>query len=313
MRVIFLDRISFMFFPLAIPYTPRVLLCKPTGSLYTIIRKEFHSNVHQMSSSVASKKPVTNTASGSTESKVDGVRESKAALRTEIRSKLKSLSQEQVEDESFATWSRIESLPAYKAAKTVGIFLSMPKGEINTDQLLVDVQNDVEKSLFVPRVGLNFEKCDMDLVRVVSGDNVGECDEISLSKKEELFYHAWPRNKWRIPEPPMSDEDLVAKAGDLDVLLVPGVAFDKSGGRLGHGKGYYDRFIERMRSNHGCDGKSTSLKKPYLIGVGLSPQLLEAEGLDEDRLVPTLGHDYQMDHLLFPHCSIEIVPLCNYE
>lgn len=45
---------------------------------------------------------------------------------------------------------------------------------------------------------------------------------------------------WGIPAPP---EDGAA-AEEIDLALVPGVAFDAKGGRLGHGAGYYDRFLQ---------------------------------------------------------------------
>ena len=54
----------------------------------------------------------------------------------------------------------------------------------------------------------------------------------------------------------------------LDVVLVPGVAFDASGGRLGNGAGYYDRFLAQLRPS------------TPTIGVCLSVQLVEAVPLD---------------------------------
>ena len=49
-------------------------------------------------------------------------------------------------------------------------------------------------------------------------------------------------NKWGIPEPP-ADRDNSIEIGELDMVIVPLLAFDISGHRVGYGKGYYDRFL----------------------------------------------------------------------
>lgn len=48
------------------------------------------------------------------------------------------------------------------------------------------------------------------------------------------------KGKYEIPEPYDSPE---TNAEDIEVVLIPGVVFDKSGGRIGYGKGCYDRFL----------------------------------------------------------------------
>ncbi|MGO8764268.1 MAG: 5-formyltetrahydrofolate cyclo-ligase [Limisphaerales bacterium] len=71
---------------------------------------------------------------------------------------------------------------------------------------------------------------------------------------------------------------------DLDLALVPGVAFDLRGHRLGRGKGYYDRLLENFR------GKK--------IGIAFQEQFVEA--------VPAEGLDVKMDVILTPTQSIDI-------
>jgi 5-formyltetrahydrofolate cyclo-ligase len=52
------------------------------------------------------------------------------------------------------------------------------------------------------------------------------------------------RNVWDIDEP--AHDDLV-EDGEIDMVLVPGVCFDRQGHRVGYGKGFYDRFLRSCR------------------------------------------------------------------
>ena len=63
---------------------------------------------------------------------------------------------------------------------------------------------------------------------------------------------------------------------EISVVLVPGLAFDRSGQRLGWGAGYYDRFLSRLA--------------PGVINVGISDGLLLGE-------IPSEPHDVAMDYL----------------
>ncbi|MCA9507778.1 MAG: 5-formyltetrahydrofolate cyclo-ligase [Myxococcales bacterium] len=69
----------------------------------------------------------------------------------------------------------------------------------------------------------------------------------------------------------------------LDLIIVPGRAFDKHGRRLGRGQGCYDRCLAPLLF---------SPKSPILMGVALKEQIVEA--------VPTQAHDIKMDFILTP-------------
>ena len=223
----------------------------------------------------------------------DGVatllRRRKQKLRKDIRSKIKSAyppsGSARLEAQSNAVFARLFEMPAYQSATSIGFFLSMPSGEIQTRDAIRRIVQD-GKTLYVPRVGLDFEKCDMDLIR---------CDTTARSGGDELFYDCWPRNKWNIPEPP-TDLTAVAGPGDIDLLLTPGLAFDSRLHRLGQGKGYYDRFIAKTKDEN----------KPILVGVCLEEQFIEVSSTaGSEEGIPMAEYDFVMDKLLTPTKTIE--------
>jgi 5-formyltetrahydrofolate cyclo-ligase len=91
-----------------------------------------------------------------------------------------------------------------------------------------------------------------------------------------------------IQEPPRSA--WLASPPALDLVLVPGLAFDRTGGRLGWGKGYYDRFLKSQAGS--C----------LRVGAAYDFQLV-------DDLLPATALDEKMDWLLTPlwfmHCENE--------
>ncbi|MEC0310004.1 5-formyltetrahydrofolate cyclo-ligase [Paenibacillus lautus] len=78
-----------------------------------------------------------------------------------------------------------------------------------------------------------------------------------------------------------------------DIIWVPGLAFDRKGGRLGYGGGYYDRLSDRL--NQGAQDNSRQIVKPLWVGIGYEVQVLEHVPMEEhdrvlDGLVTELGH-----------------------
>jgi 5-formyltetrahydrofolate cyclo-ligase len=217
-------------------------------------------------------------AAMSTTASADDIRNQKQILRKEIRPRLRRLTNDDIQIQSQQVWDRLFQLPAYQQAQSVGLFISMPGGEINTDAALQHaILNG--KQIYVPQVGKNFEQADMELIRVAIPENL----------EAEIFYHSWPRNKWGIPEPPADMPLYEAAPGDIDVLVMPGLAFDRNGNRLGQGKGYYDRFIARI--------VSAGAKSPTLVAVGLDCQLVDS--------IPVQEYDQRADLVLLPSQMIE--------
>ena len=77
---------------------------------------------------------------------------------------------------------------------------------------------------------------------------------------------------FRVPEP--IGAEIPARADDIAVVIVPVIAFDRSGHRLGYGAGYYDRFLE---------------KNPHLKRIGVAFSCQEVRDLPADE------HDMRMD------------------
>ena len=250
------------------------------------------------------------------------LRQHKQTLRKYIRSNIKSTyppsttttsTNELLTTQSNSVFTKLFTLPQYQAAKSIGFFLSMPNYEMQTKSAIHRIVYEDGKVLYVPKVGLDFEECDMDLI--CCDTTSGSTDMTSSNGDEEdttMFYDNWPRNKWGIPEPPLptstttttSTNNGIAKPGDIDLLIVPGLAFDSNRCRLGQGKGYYDRFIAKMRQD--------KEKKPLLVGVCLEEQFLDevpngldlgatkGDGKSSGTIIPISEQDYLMDMVITP-------------
>lgn len=88
------------------------------------------------------------------------------------------------------------------------------------------------------------------------------------------------RGKVGIPEPTTPPYE-----GEIDLIIVPAVAFDKQGNRLGRGGGYYDRFLKKQ--SHAT-----------FIGVGYDFQLVDE--------VPVRKHDQKMHRIILPSQTIQV-------
>lgn len=142
----------------------------------------------------------------------------KAQIRRQIQAQKRRLTQRQIEEASARLTARLLALPAFLQSGSLYAYLSYNQ-EVRTGCLLRRAQQ-LGKRVAVPRVtGAHqmqfFWLDDLDRVR--------------------LGYHG-------IPEP-IGDEPA---ADDPDALmLLPGLAFDREGHRIGYGGGFYDRFLSQ--------------------------------------------------------------------
>lgn len=188
----------------------------------------------------------------------EDLRARKRAARLEMKAVLSRLAPGSCDSQGRATALRLQELPEWRAARTVYAFLAMPT-ELCSDYCCAAAL-DAGKTLLLPRV---------------DGDELDfrVCADISGPWRPGPFGIREPRDE----APAVYPE---ASLGPL-VVLAPGLAFDERGGRLGRGKGYFDRFLRLLRS----------VRKDVLV-VGLC---LEAQILRE---VPAGEDDEPMDGIL---------------
>ena len=143
----------------------------------------------------------------------------KKAIRKQVLQELKSLSKE--EKQSINVWLTEQLLqhPFYKKAKTIATYLSFPH-EFQTARLIEQAQKD-GKTILIPKT---YPYGKMDLV---------------LYEPEKL-----ERNSFGLLEP--QGEAIVFEPSQIDLIPVPGLAFNTSGYRVGYGGGYYDRYLEHF-------------------------------------------------------------------
>ncbi|KAK9702665.1 hypothetical protein K7432_011132 [Basidiobolus ranarum] len=176
---------------------------------------------------------------------MSGIKALKTALRKDLRKQLALVSEEVVDNESRQVVAQLLESKTFKESRRVSVYINM-SGEIKTQEIIQSLF-DQGKECFVPR-------CDgtqMEMLRLNSYE-----DYLSL-----------PLNKWQIPEPRLDEiRENAFDNGGLDLIIMPGLGFDLSGSRIGHGKGYYDRYLERC---------ANSGKMPYTVALALSAQIIK--------------------------------------
>lgn len=179
--------------------------------------------------------------------------EQKAKLRKELRKKLMALTPEDRETGSRAILKQLFRHPRFLASQSVLIYLAL-ETEVETRPILQEAQKRGKK-VYAPR---------LDPVQ-------GQIGLIEMKNFEELR-----PGPYGILEPPF-DAGRLGDPKNLDLAVVPGIGFDRSGGRLGRGKGHFDRFLRE------CG-------RAYKIGLAFECQIVEK--------VPRAAHDVVLDEIL---------------
>ncbi len=169
----------------------------------------------------------------------------KSEVRKYIAEKKKEYTESELAKESLILTNRLIQLACFKKAQTILLYHSLPD-EVSTHQLISSWCN--KKEILLP---------------VVHGD--------------ELLIKKYSKNlstgSFGILEPIGPN---FINFNKIDLAIIPGVAFDNEGRRLGRGKGYYDRLLPKI--------------KAYKLGICFPFQLIDK--------VPTDEYDIRMDEIL---------------
>jgi 5-formyltetrahydrofolate cyclo-ligase len=153
----------------------------------------------------------------------DDLQQLKKAIRKQAHAARNALPNK--DELSGVICERLVSMPEYARARTVMYY--------------VDVRSEVRTRHYLP-TALTQGK------RIVTPYCVnGELQLFHLQNMDELAV-----GMYKILEPKAELRAIADKrveAGELDLVIVPGVAFDREGGRTGHGFGYYDKLLNRAR------------------------------------------------------------------
>ncbi len=149
----------------------------------------------------------------------------KKYLRREIRAFSASLTDEYRSEASAEITRKLLESGVYKKCGSLFVYISV-RGEPDTEGIIKNALAD-GKQVYVPRCG---ENGFMEAVRI--------CDTDGFVK-----------NAYGIPEPARGD---TADGSVIDLAVIPCVSASYDGRRLGHGGGYYDRFLKETKAEKIC-------------------------------------------------------------
>ena len=143
----------------------------------------------------------------------------KEKLRKEIKEKRRKHTKEDNRKKSKEIKERLFGLKEFKNAKTILFYISYD-GEVFTHDMILE--SFYKKNIIVP----------------ISNPTNHSLTLSHLKSWEELSIGSYGILEPRIEKIRKTNVD------DIELIIVPGVAFDEKGNRLGHGKGYYDRMLK---------------------------------------------------------------------
>ncbi|XP_019420075.1 PREDICTED: 5-formyltetrahydrofolate cyclo-ligase, mitochondrial-like isoform X2 [Lupinus angustifolius] len=228
---------------------------------------------------------LTMTTNHGGDDNLDAIFKHKRMLRTQVKKVLKAIDPSLRSQQDNDIQNIILGAPWFKSSIRLCAYISCSAlREVDTSKLLSEILKDPitgGKKLYVPRVE----------------DNNSHMRMLNISRIDDLV-----ANSMDILEPAPVDsdgnarEDVMQTNDPVDLFLLPGLAFDRSGRRIGRGGGYYDTFLENYQEL----AKTRNWKQPLLVALSYSEQILE-EGV-----IPITSSDVPIDALVSPEGVIPI-------
>jgi 5-formyltetrahydrofolate cyclo-ligase len=189
--------------------------------------------------------------------------EDKKTIREKVLKTRNAMIQKEVSEKSREILKNLMTIPEFSESNCISIYLSF-SNEVDTF-LIIEALQKLGKKIVVPYT----KKDIIDLLPV----------QISSVEKDLTV------SSFGYPEP-ILEKVSVIDIQEIDFIIIPGVAFDGMGNRVGFGKGYYDKYLSKIKRNI----KKTAVAYEY--------QVL--------RNVPSESHDIKMDYIVTEKRVIKI-------
>lgn len=199
----------------------------------------------------------------------------KQELRKEIRNRKRQFSQDQLGELSLSAISKLRKHPKVMAAHTLLLYYSLPD-EVNTHEWIDELVAEGKRVLLPVVVN------DKDMVI-----------------REYTGKHDLAEGSFHIMEPVgklFAEEDYQ----EIEVAIIPGMSFDDTGHRLGRGKGYYDRFLTKLRGTE-VDKSGTEVDKSDTEDKNLGTEVYKIGvcfGFQKLQEIPFESHDILMNEVI---------------
>lgn len=183
------------------------------------------------------------------------LQEQKKVIREQAHANRKE--QAEKDELSRIICEKFVALPEYAAAKTVMFY--------------VDVRTEVRTRHYLPQALTHGKE-----IIVPWCNDAGELELFRLKSMDDLSIGMYKILEPKVELRPLPERQVAV--AELDLIMVPGVAFDRDGARMGHGKGYYDKLLQHAR------------RDTALVALAFECQMFP--------LIPMQPHDIFMDKII---------------